>query len=153
MCFLLTTPDFLPIDGDLNGYLSGRSTRTFHTPPSYGAERRERELLRTLAVHRTSYSILHVLWQIYTDRLYPFAAFLPPLLQTDSQETALRWTSLHRFISNHEIEIFVSYHKVFYRVHGRNILSSNQITDHTDIKEEENEIVLVCAVLSQNSCV
>jgi len=27
----------LPIDGDLNGYLSGRSTRTFHTPPSYGA--------------------------------------------------------------------------------------------------------------------
>ena len=25
-----------PIDGDLNGYLSGRSTLTFHTPPSYG---------------------------------------------------------------------------------------------------------------------
>ena len=33
----------LPIEGDLNGYLSGRSTRTFHTPPSYGAERGRRE--------------------------------------------------------------------------------------------------------------
>lgn len=28
---------FKPIDGDLKGYLSGRSTRTFHTPPSYAA--------------------------------------------------------------------------------------------------------------------
>ena len=28
---------YSPIEGDLNGYLSGRSTRTFHTPPSYGA--------------------------------------------------------------------------------------------------------------------
>ena len=28
----------IPIDGDLKGYLSGRSTRTFQTPPSYGAE-------------------------------------------------------------------------------------------------------------------
>jgi len=28
----------VPIDGDLKGYLSGRSTRTFQTPPSYGAE-------------------------------------------------------------------------------------------------------------------
>lgn len=27
-----------PIDGDLKGYFSGRSTRTFHTPPSYGAK-------------------------------------------------------------------------------------------------------------------
>jgi hypothetical protein len=27
-----------PIEGDLNGYFSGRSTLTFHTPPSYGAE-------------------------------------------------------------------------------------------------------------------
>ena len=27
----------VPMDGDLKGYLSGRSTRTFHTPPSYGA--------------------------------------------------------------------------------------------------------------------
>ena len=27
----------LPIEGDLKGYLSGKSTRTFHTPPSYGA--------------------------------------------------------------------------------------------------------------------
>lgn len=27
----------IPIEGDLNGYFSGRSTRTFHTPPSYGA--------------------------------------------------------------------------------------------------------------------
>lgn len=26
-----------PIDGDLNGYFSGKSTRTFQTPPSYGA--------------------------------------------------------------------------------------------------------------------
>lgn len=26
-----------PIDGDLKGYFSGKSTRTFHTPPSYGA--------------------------------------------------------------------------------------------------------------------
>lgn len=31
------TAELLPMDGDLNGYLSGRSTRTFHTPPSYGA--------------------------------------------------------------------------------------------------------------------
>ena len=30
----------LPIDGDLKGYLSGRSTLTFHTPPSYGAGRK-----------------------------------------------------------------------------------------------------------------
>lgn len=30
----------LPIDGDLKGYFSGRSTRTFHTPPSYGASQR-----------------------------------------------------------------------------------------------------------------
>ena len=43
----------LPIDGDLKGYLSGRSTRTFHTPPSYGAVHEEktkhndRTLLRT----------------------------------------------------------------------------------------------------------
>lgn len=29
--------EFLPIDGDLKGYLSGKSTRTFQTPPSYGA--------------------------------------------------------------------------------------------------------------------
>lgn len=28
----------LPIEGDLKGYLSGKSTRTFHTPPSYGAD-------------------------------------------------------------------------------------------------------------------
>ena len=28
----------LPIDGDLNGYFSGISTLTFHTPPSYGAK-------------------------------------------------------------------------------------------------------------------
>ena len=28
-----------PIEGDLNGYFSGRSTLTFHTPPSYGAEK------------------------------------------------------------------------------------------------------------------
>jgi hypothetical protein len=28
----------VPMDGDLNGYFSGKSTRTFHTPPSYGAE-------------------------------------------------------------------------------------------------------------------
>ena len=28
----------LPIEGDLKGYLSGRSTLTFQTPPSYGAE-------------------------------------------------------------------------------------------------------------------
>jgi len=28
----------IPIDGDLNGYLSGRSTLTFQTPPSYGAK-------------------------------------------------------------------------------------------------------------------
>lgn len=27
-----------PIDGDLKGYFSGRSTRTFQTPPSYAAE-------------------------------------------------------------------------------------------------------------------
>lgn len=33
--------EFVPIDGDLNGYLSGRSTRTFHTPPSYGAVHKE----------------------------------------------------------------------------------------------------------------
>lgn len=33
----LGSPGLLPIDGDLKGYLSGRSTRTFHTPPSYGA--------------------------------------------------------------------------------------------------------------------
>lgn len=31
---------FKPIDGDLKGYLSGRSTRTFHTPPSYAAAKR-----------------------------------------------------------------------------------------------------------------
>ena len=35
--------DVLPIEGDLNGYLSGRSTRTFQTPPSYGAEIIQRE--------------------------------------------------------------------------------------------------------------
>ena len=28
----------IPIEGDLKGYFSGKSTRTFHTPPSYGAE-------------------------------------------------------------------------------------------------------------------
>ena len=28
----------LPIEGDLKGYLSGKSTLTFHTPPSYGAK-------------------------------------------------------------------------------------------------------------------
>lgn len=27
-----------PIDGDLNGYFSGKSTRTFQTPPSYDAK-------------------------------------------------------------------------------------------------------------------
>lgn len=36
-CFRITHPGLPPIDGDLKGYLSGRSTRTFHTPPSYGA--------------------------------------------------------------------------------------------------------------------
>lgn len=35
--------DWLPIDGDLNGYLSGRSTLTFHTPPSYGAAMRQKK--------------------------------------------------------------------------------------------------------------
>ena len=29
---------YIPIEGDLKGYLSGRSTLTVHTPPSYGAE-------------------------------------------------------------------------------------------------------------------
>lgn len=28
-----------PIDGDLKGYFSGKSTLTFHTPPSYEAAR------------------------------------------------------------------------------------------------------------------
>lgn len=37
------TPTYVPIDGDLKGYLSGRSTLTFHTPPSYGAEVGRRE--------------------------------------------------------------------------------------------------------------
>lgn len=64
MCFLLTTPDFLPIDGDLNGYLSGRSTRTFHTPPSYGAERRERES----CWGHLQYTILHPLSFMYSGR-------------------------------------------------------------------------------------
>ena len=43
----------LPIDGDLKGYLSGRSTRTFHTPPSYGAAQREwtRNIKRDSAEH------------------------------------------------------------------------------------------------------
>lgn len=27
------------MEGDLNGYFSGKSTLTFHTPPSYGAEK------------------------------------------------------------------------------------------------------------------
>lgn len=27
-----------PIEGDLKGYLSGRSTRIFQIPPSYGAK-------------------------------------------------------------------------------------------------------------------
>ena len=27
------------MEGDLKGYLSGKSTLTFHTPPSYGAGR------------------------------------------------------------------------------------------------------------------
>lgn len=26
------------MEGDLKGYLSGKSTRTFHMPPSYGAK-------------------------------------------------------------------------------------------------------------------
>ena len=30
------------MDGDLNGYFSGRSTRIFHTPPSYGASREKK---------------------------------------------------------------------------------------------------------------
>jgi len=34
----LTGKIYLPIDGDLNGYFSGRSTRIFQTPPSYGAK-------------------------------------------------------------------------------------------------------------------
>lgn len=37
LLFLHVMVEHLPIDGDLKGYLSGRSTRTFHTPPSYGA--------------------------------------------------------------------------------------------------------------------
>lgn len=61
----------LPIDGDLKGYLSGRSTRTFHTPPSYGAarggdtkknnERTRQSTKERLSFHWTSYSILHAL--------------------------------------------------------------------------------------------
>ena len=37
-CVCVCVCVYLPMDGDLKGYLSGRSTRTFHTPPSYGAE-------------------------------------------------------------------------------------------------------------------
>lgn len=43
---------FLPIDGDLKGYLSGRSTLTFHTPPSYGAAREEKHELDTAQLRR-----------------------------------------------------------------------------------------------------
>lgn len=42
LIYLLGMVEPLPIDGDLKGYLSGRSTRTFHTPPSYGAVHEER---------------------------------------------------------------------------------------------------------------
>ena len=35
--------DHPPIDGDLKGYLSGRSTRTFQTPSSYGAETQQHQ--------------------------------------------------------------------------------------------------------------
>ena len=35
--------EHLPIDGDLKGYLSGRSTRTFQTPSSYGAEKQRHQ--------------------------------------------------------------------------------------------------------------
>lgn len=46
---VLTGSDhWLPIDGDLKGYLSGRSTLTFHTPPSYGAARKETQVLGML---------------------------------------------------------------------------------------------------------
>lgn len=38
----------VPIEGDLKGYLSGRSTRTFHTPPSYGAGRKNRKRHMTI---------------------------------------------------------------------------------------------------------
>lgn len=41
LIFLHVIVELLPIDGDLKGYLSGRSTRTFHTPPSYGAVHEE----------------------------------------------------------------------------------------------------------------
>lgn len=45
---ILTESDYwLPIDGDLKGYLSGRSTLTFHTPPSYGAAMKEMQVLDT----------------------------------------------------------------------------------------------------------
>lgn len=46
-----TTLEFLPIDGDLKGYLSGRSTRTFHTPPSYGAVHEEGKQKREKRLH------------------------------------------------------------------------------------------------------
>ena len=43
----------LPIDGDLNGYLSGRSTLTFHTPPSYGAARNINDHVYRAWTHNT----------------------------------------------------------------------------------------------------
>lgn len=42
----------IPIDGDLKGYLSGRSTRTFHTPPSYGAETKALRSEHQIQTHR-----------------------------------------------------------------------------------------------------
>lgn len=65
----------LPIDGDLKGYLSGRSTRTFHTPPSYGAGCEEEtqigQLLRACCC-----------WIFYTLEVY-FDHPLRPDLQPD----------------------------------------------------------------------
>jgi hypothetical protein len=44
---------YLPIDGDLKGYLSGRSTRTFHTPPSYNAKTQCRKVKNSQMVQNT----------------------------------------------------------------------------------------------------
>lgn len=55
----------VPIDGDLNGYFSGRSTRTFHTPPSYGARAEGKEKKNLSGANRTAeqLAIPGVKWQ------------------------------------------------------------------------------------------
>lgn len=56
--FPVAVDDTLPIDGDLKGYLSGRSTLTFHTPPSYGAAMKKK-LLRNITNEGNNLNLIY----------------------------------------------------------------------------------------------